>query len=246
MKTRLSRTTAVPVAVFRAVGTMVREHGWRGPDNLAERLVPWSFHPSALIKVPGVRRLVSRLVERIAPGGMWYEVVRCRYMDDVVRTEIARGARQLVVLGAGLDSRAHRMVDALAGATVYEVDHPVMSAHKQVRVLAAFGADALNQAVHVPADLERQDLGEVLTAAGHDPETRSVVVWAGVTPYLEPAAVARTLRWMAAQKAAAAWFSTTTCRRSSTVCPVTRSPRGSVRWRSPGVSRGGSGSSSRR
>lgn len=200
MRFRLSRTTAVSVAVFRAVGTMVREHGSRGPDHLAERLVPWGFHPTALIKVPGLRRLVARLVERVAPGGMWYEVARCRYMDDVVRVEIADGAEQLVILGAGLDTRAHRMVDALAGARVYEVDHPVMSGHKRARVRAVFGADALNQVVHVPADLARQDLGEVLTAAGHDPRVRSVVVWAGVTPYLEPAAVARTLGWMAAQR----------------------------------------------
>src|SRR5439155_11224115 len=67
------------------------------------------------------------------------------------------------------------------------------------RVRAAFGPEALKRVTYVPADLEKKDLGEVLATAGHDPEARSVVVWSGVTVYLEPAAVARTLGWMARQ-----------------------------------------------
>lgn len=185
------------VAFFRAAGALLSDRKLRGPDFLAARLIPWSPHPSALVKVPFVRRLTPRLAERVAPGGIWFENVRIRYMDDVVRSEVADGARQVVILGAGLDSRPYRMISTLAATTVFEVDQPNMSVHKQQRVRELFAGDLPRHVRYVPADLEVVELPDVLVKAGFDPTVRTVVVWSGVTVYLEPAAVAKTLRWAA-------------------------------------------------
>nr|WP_240746945.1 SAM-dependent methyltransferase [Cryptosporangium phraense] len=91
----------------------------------------------------------------------------------------------MLVLGAGFDSRAHRL-PALADATVFEVDHPATQAVKQ-RVLRG-------RVVFVPVDFLRDDLGAALTRAGFDPNVRTVVIWEGVTNYLTEAAVDSTVR----------------------------------------------------
>lgn len=101
------------------------------------------------------------------------------------------GARQVVLLGAGFDSRAHR---APPGATYFEVDHPATQATKRRRL----GRDARPGVVFAPADLAVDDLGTVLRAAGFDPSLRTVVIWEGVTNYLDAAAVDATLRGLVA------------------------------------------------
>ena len=118
-------------------------------------------------------------------------------MDEVLLREVENGATQVVFLGAGLDSRCYRLRDELASAALFEVDHPVTAAVKAERLEAIFGGmpDHVNY-VHV--DFNTQDVGERLAAHGFDPAARSIVLWSGVTPYLEPEGVAESLRWFAA------------------------------------------------
>ena len=101
-----------------------------------------------------------------------------------------------MLLGAGLDSRCYRLRDELSAAALFEVDHPVTAAVKAERLEAIFGEmpDHVNY-VHV--DFNTQDVGERLAAHGFDPAARSIVLWSGVAPYLEPEGVAQTLRWFA-------------------------------------------------
>jgi len=151
---------------------------------------------SALAKVPVLRRLSPRIIERILPGALWFELARTRHMDDVLTKEVADGATQAVIFGAGLDSRCYRLRDELDDAALFEVDHPVTAAVKAERLEAIFGEIPKHvQYVHV--DFNTQDVGERLAAHGFDPAARSVVVWSGVTMYLEPEGVAESLRWFA-------------------------------------------------
>ncbi|WP_026423496.1 class I SAM-dependent methyltransferase [Actinokineospora inagensis] len=185
-------STAETTALLRAAGALLPEPDLRGPDTLAVRLLPWLPVGRALIKVPGLRSRVVRVIRATWSHALWYEVVRTRYMDDVVLAEIDRGARQVVILGAGFDSRAHRL--DLAGAAVFEVDQPEISRRKRARV-GRLGADVR----YVTTDFNADSLADAMAAAGFDPATRSVVVWSGVTPYLERRGVVRTLRWFAEQ-----------------------------------------------
>ena len=194
---RLSRSTAEGAAFLRAAGHLVREPGLRGPDDLAARFIAPGLTATALVKVPLLRALVPRLVDRLLPGGLWMEIARTRGMDEFVREEVAEGAVQVVILGAGLDSRAYRLSE-LAETTVFEVDHPVTAAYKRERVAAVIGRPPANVR-YVEIDFASEDLAAVLAAAGYDASERSAIVWSGVAPYLEPAAVDATLGWIAAQ-----------------------------------------------
>jgi methyltransferase (TIGR00027 family) len=195
--TVLARSTAEGAAALRAAGTTLRDPDLRNPDHLAARFISPGFKGTALVKVPLVRRLTPRLFERLLPGGFWFETARTRHMDQVLLAEVGAGASQVVILGAGLDSRAYRLRDELAPVAVFEVDHPVTAAVKRERLEAVFGARP-GHVRYVEVDFNREDLAERLAAHGFDREARSIVLWSGVTPYLEEEGVASTLEWFAA------------------------------------------------
>ncbi|GHF76718.1 methyltransferase (TIGR00027 family) [Amycolatopsis bartoniae] len=186
-------STAETAALLRAVGALLPESGPRNPDVLAARLLPWSPSARALVKVPGLRLLIRRAVLRKWPAALWYEVVRTIHLDEVLTAELATGAAQVVLLGAGLDSRAHRL--RLGDARVFEVDQAPMSAWKRHRARHLPGADIR----YLAANLHDDDLAEALAGGGFEPTARTVVVWSGVTPYLRTEGVEATLRWFARQ-----------------------------------------------
>jgi methyltransferase (TIGR00027 family) len=197
-RSRIARSTAEGAATLRAAGALLSDPALRGPDELAARMIKWGPSLAALVKVPLLRRTVPRLLARLLPGGVCFELTRTKYFDEVLLEELEAGAEQVVILGAGLDSRAYRLQTAVAGRPVFEVDHPVTAALKRERVRALFGVEPSNVR-YVTIDFNREDLAALLAGHDFDPARRSVVLWSGVAPYLEPEGVEATLRWMAGQ-----------------------------------------------
>jgi methyltransferase (TIGR00027 family) len=120
--------------------------------------------------------------------------VRGRFAEDAVAAAVARGVRQLVVLGAGLDTFAYRnpyTTDSQRLA-VFEVDHPATQAWKRRRLARARIAIPASLAF-APVDFEKDRLLDALLSAGFDPAQRSFFVWLGVVPYLTREAIAGTL-----------------------------------------------------
>lgn len=124
-----------------------------------------------------------------------FVALRSRIAEDVARRAIAEGARQVVVLGAGLDTFACR-VAPVDGLKVFEVDHPLTQAEKQRRLVAADVAQPPHL-LFAPCDFETQTLAQSLREAGFDAGRRAAFLWLGVTPYLTPEAVEATLRFVA-------------------------------------------------
>jgi methyltransferase (TIGR00027 family) len=125
-------------------------------------------------------------------------VMRSRYAEDQLAQAYARGVRQYVVLGAGLDTYAYR--NPHRGLKVFEVDHPDTQAWKRGR-LAAQAIDIPRTTVYAPVDFERQTLAQGLKAAGFRADRPAFFSWLGVTIYLTPEAVAGTLAYVAARPA---------------------------------------------
>jgi methyltransferase (TIGR00027 family) len=125
----------------------------------------------------------------------WFIAIRSRVADDALAAALERGARQLVVLGAGLDTTAYRMPPS-QDLRMFEVDHPVTQAWKRQRLAEA--DIALPAALaFVPVDFERETLAEGLAAAGFDPAQQTFFTWLGVVPYLTDAAIFSTLGFIA-------------------------------------------------
>jgi methyltransferase (TIGR00027 family) len=123
---------------------------------------------------------------------------RTSAIDAALRDAVARGATQLVILGAGYDGRAWRMKE-LAGVRVFEVDHPATQNDKRRHVAElppATGVVSL-----VPIDFEREPLGVALDRAGHDRSSPTCWVWEGVVMYLTRDAMRATLAGVADRSA---------------------------------------------
>ena len=145
---------------------------------------------AAAARVPLLRGPAVGLYDAVAgPGPRPSAVARTRAIDDEVADAMA-SCGQCVLLGAGFDTRAHRL-PALAGCAVLEVDHPATQAAKRAVV------DRLElrrgRLTYVPVDFEVDDLASALRGAGFDSAVPAVFVWEGVTNYLTRAAVAATL-----------------------------------------------------
>lgn len=139
---------------------------------------------------------LSRRMDSVQRDMVLWIAVRTAFLDGcVLRAVPPRGTvRQVVILGAGLDTRAARL--EREGVRFFEVDHPASQSDKRARTarLAGYPGDA---AVQVPCDFERDDFVERLGAAGFDASAPAVVLWEGVTPYLTEQAVRATLRRIA-------------------------------------------------
>ncbi|MFI5959655.1 class I SAM-dependent methyltransferase [Cryptosporangium sp. NPDC051539] len=175
--------TAVHVALFRALES-ARPADRLFVDPYASRFLTPGYRAVAwAARLPPVGRRLERYIDsRWSGGPRGSAVVRTRLIDDWMT---AAGAQQALVLGAGFDSRAHRL-PALRDAAVFEVDHPATQAVKRRRLPG--------RVVFVPVDFLRDDLGAALVGAGFDSGARTVVVWEGVTNYLTESAVDATLR----------------------------------------------------
>jgi methyltransferase (TIGR00027 family) len=187
MRTGRASNTAMMVAVWRALGD-------RGLTT-----VPGFSDPAAAMLLRGsVWGLLLDRIERSArksashpSGGFvpWIDslVLRVAFIDAVLAET---RAPQVVILGAGLDTRAWRLA-ALKGVRVFEVDHPATQSFKRAR--AGKLGTPLAELTYVPIDFTRDDLAITLRAAGFDPSVPTAWVWEGVTMYLGDQALRGTL-----------------------------------------------------
>ncbi len=129
-----------------------------------------------------------------------FMVARSRYAEDELARAIERGARQYVVLGAGLDTFAYRNPYPETELRVFEVDHPATQAWKRER-LGEAGIAIPGALTFAPVNFESQTLAEGLRQAEFDLEQCTFFSWLGVTPYLTQEAIDSTLGFVASRPA---------------------------------------------
>ena len=182
--------TAEAVTIARAL-----EH--LKPED--ERIVddPWAHlflsAPARGALTAWSRSLSARLLRRLGPAGTTYVPLRHRFIDDHLTAALDAGAEQLVLLGAGYDTRAYRFADQLAGRPVFEVDLAPISRAKAATIERHADEFPESNVVRVEIDFETQTLADVLTDAGFTPGASTFFTWEGVPMYLTRAAVAATV-----------------------------------------------------
>jgi methyltransferase (TIGR00027 family) len=160
-------------------------------DDLALSILPAGQR--ALVRAmrwPLLRRLTIAAGERAVPGSWSIITCRKRYIDDKL-DEALNDIDSVVILGAGMDTRAYRLAHR-SDIPVFEVDLPVNIERKKAAVQRAIGG--VPASVHlVPLDFERDDLIGALTENGYRRGARTFFIWEGVTQYLTEDAVRATL-----------------------------------------------------
>ncbi|OBI52055.1 hypothetical protein A5707_12740 [Mycobacterium kyorinense] len=136
-----------------------------------------------------LRGLLARSVDKQMPGFWGGVVARKRYADEQVVDALSAGIKQFVILGAGFDTRAFRLI-ARAGADAFEVDLPENSARKKALIERLFGGVPASIEL-VAVNLETGDLENSLVTQGFQSNQPTMYVIEAVTPYLSHDAIAR-------------------------------------------------------
>jgi methyltransferase (TIGR00027 family) len=172
--------TALSVAAARAVETATADPLIR--DEFAYLLVSSAGQPWERLASPGLEWIGDdergRRSHRLVCD---YQAVRTHFFDTYFSDAVAGGIRQVVILAAGLDSRAYRL-DWPSGTTVYEIDQPQVVAYKTATLELAGAAPKASRRP-VPVDL-RDDWPSALSAAGFDRTQPTAWLAEGLLPYL--------------------------------------------------------------
>lgn len=178
--------TALSAAYARAVH-QVTDWPCVFPDPLAMRIIGADAAAPAASGMPAAVRM--------------FMAIRHRLAEDALAAAVATtNTRQVVILGAGMDTFAYR--NPYPGLRVFEVDHPDTQSWKRKR-LAEAGIHVPGTVVYCPIDFEEQTLDSGLADRGFDRGARTFFIWLGVLPYLTRDMVCTTLRFVAGLSARA-------------------------------------------
>ncbi|MBN1310714.1 MAG: SAM-dependent methyltransferase [Anaerolineae bacterium] len=175
----------------RACATREKDERFRGPDYLAELFMPPI--PNILLNIPILRKLC---MGKLFPTGIHeYVLARTRAFDEAFVNALDDGISQIVVLGAGMDTRALRFQDRNKGTMIFELDIHATQHYKR-EVLERKKVVLPPELVFVPIDFNKQRLADVLIEAGYQQGQKTLFLWEGVTMYLEAEAVDGTLAFI--------------------------------------------------
>ncbi len=199
----LPSRTSILTAAARAFGSREPDASVRNPDWAAERLIG----PAELALIaehPISQALDREFQDAISDpdifGFAWLMLVRTRFIDELMERAVRNGATQLVILGAGFDTRAHRFTELLKDVAVIEVDYGATQEYKKRRVEAALGGSPAN-VVYAPIDFARESLADALRRADFQPGRKTYYICEGVSMYVPEEGMKQTLRAIAAESA---------------------------------------------
>ena len=171
-------STAEATCAFRAIAAQHPDPKLRNPDDLAAKLCRWR---SPLPRDYASARPFIDQGETYA--AFFYVNARTHYIDAALKKAAAEGVTQVVVLGAGFDSRAYRFRASHPQLRFFEVDLPATIEAKKARVAEALGA-LPDYVRYAPIDFNTQKLGDVLLPLGYDPKQRTFFLLEGVVMYV--------------------------------------------------------------
>jgi methyltransferase (TIGR00027 family) len=180
--------TAGYTCFSRACASREPDERFCGPDDMAEVFLPMGA--KCILNVPFLRNLFMR---RVAPPGIYeYVLARTKLLDEVFIDALENHFSQIVLLGAGFDTRALRFTSRNKGTKIFELDVPTTQQPK-IDILNRKKVALPQELFFVSIDFNKQSLSDVLFAAGYEERQKSLFLWEGVTMYLTPDAVDSTL-----------------------------------------------------
>ena len=183
------RSSALGAATVRAFATLEADESIRNPDYLAMQFLDTPPTSSdALIDF-------KAQLDQILPGAYHFQNARTLHIDACVSRAINDGYQQVVILGAGFDTRAYRFKNN-QNIQFIEVDLPKLQIEKRKKVKQTLGEEPKNVA-YVPLDFNTQVLAALLQADAFDTSKPTYFSWEGVSYYLSPKGVDATLQFVA-------------------------------------------------
>jgi methyltransferase (TIGR00027 family) len=168
-----------------------RDPCYHGSDNMAEIFLP--IFARVILNVPFLKKM---FLNKISGNGIYgYVIARTRVMDEFFVRALREGYQQIVILGAGMDTRAWRFANQNRGARVFELDLESVQREK-LKILKRKGVALPEGLVLAGIDFNKEDLGQVLAAAGYRRGLRTLFMMEGLVMYLDADSVERMLAFI--------------------------------------------------
>ena len=181
--------TAAWICMCRAISSLERDRCYRSDDQVALSLLPNFLR--LMFHIPFAGRLLLRVFA--AKGIYEYVIARTKYIDAVFRQALSDQFSQIILLGAGFDTRALRFQEEARQTKIFELDAPPTQEAKLSQYLKRHIIIPSN-VVFVPIDFDKESLPLKLEQAGFKRDARSLFILEGVLMYLHPHSVDQTLR----------------------------------------------------
>ncbi len=185
--------TAEFAAGMRAIAAMDPDEKIRNPDSMAKQfLTPAFWFWSSLDED---YKKSKQFIKYYRVSAYYTQNACTKHIDGILQTAAQNGLEQVVIIGAGLDSRAYRFHRQMPDVRFFEVDLPATVGRKKELVLAAVG-QLPPTLMYVAVDYRDGPIETALKRAGYDLNRKTVFICEGVTRYIDAAAVDRTLRFI--------------------------------------------------
>ncbi|WP_315824869.1 SAM-dependent methyltransferase [Paraflavitalea speifideaquila] len=140
------------------------------------------------------RTLIQKIIHRKIPGAFSSGIARTKYIDDLLQYAVNNGAEQVMILGAGFDTRGLRL-GFLRDIPVIEIDHPNTSSYK-LRVLRSNLSRLADNVIYHQLDFNKESLDDMISWNPIDLTKPTVIIWEGVTNYLTASAIENVFRFL--------------------------------------------------
>ena len=185
-----SRTAHI-AALYRAVANKEFQGREIGGDYLAELFLP--FHERLLIKSKRMRARGKAREKRHTPGVYEYMIARTAFFDDLFQRAFRRGFSQIVLFGAGYDTRFYRFGLLNHDVRIFELDSPGTQ-NRKLGLLKKHGIEIPENIIHVAIDFNHEAIDETLKKAGFRKAVKTLFMVEGVFMYLPPHSVDAVLK----------------------------------------------------
>jgi methyltransferase (TIGR00027 family) len=177
--------SAIAVAALRAASTKEADPTIANPDHLARYFVSGLY--ALLINLPF--HFSRHLIEWITPGSYCYFLARTRFIDHYFKHAVAQNIKQIVILGAGYDSRALRLLGEDSDITVFEIDLPATQQDKLQKMEKTGLSTQAHKVVYITDNFDDAGLENMLRENGFDFGMPCFFIFEGVSYYLEEQSV---------------------------------------------------------
>ena len=183
------------MALFRAIETVRPSHKRLFADPYATIFLDGGLKRAIkLSTLPFIGRLIPKIIQSKGPGALSSGIARTKYIDDLLEQTIRNGVRQVIILGAGFDTRALRL-NLLHSVPVIEIDHPDTAKFKIDKLKEALGQLPQNVS-YLQTDFNKQSLEDLASEHHLNLNIPTTIIWEGVTNYLTQQAVDKTFEFV--------------------------------------------------
>lgn len=182
--------TAMLAAFHRTLANLEYNNDIHGPDHLANIFLP-SFK-RFIISFKFIRTIIKAKFKNLIPGMDELMIARTAFYDGLFKDALNKNFPQIVLLGAGYDTRAIRFSDLNNETQIIELDISITQDNKK-RCLEKANISIPAQITLAPIDFNKKSIYNVLEKAGYDRHQKTLFIWEGVTMYLNTESVDATL-----------------------------------------------------